>query len=412
MYKLLDFMGINIYKDLGKNVYILFIAKLINSLGYFVIPFLSLYLTDALEIELIIVGIIVSCVNITSIPMTWIGSKLTLYFSKKLILIMSNLLSAVSYIMVAVCPGKITSVIFIILGFGLSSIAVPAFDGYTGQVCKENRKKQSFSLMYLGQNIGVAVGALIVGALYNLSHDAIFIVDALSTIASVILMIFLLDNDKNINEINTDSNEISVYNNVDNSKVDKPSIIINYRNMFYIVIVLYSLAYAQLFFVLPLYINYMDEIYGAQIYGILITINAIGVVVLTPMITRVLNKFKASKSLIIAGILYSVGYCSYTFCNNLILLCIPTIIWTIGEIVYSTNYLIYLIEGSPTWEISKISSRATISNRLGTIASSLMGSTLLVIVSFENIWLVIPLITLSGVLLMYISQKLNKKEQQ
>lgn len=408
MYKLLDFMGINVYKDLGKNIYILFIAKLINSLGYFVIPFLSLYLTDELHIELIIVGIVISCVNIISIPMTWIGSKVTLYLSKKLILIMSNLFSAVCYLMVAVCPGKIIRVIFIILGFCLSSISVPAFDEYTGQVCKDKRKKQSFSLMYLGQNIGFGVGALIVGALYSLSHDAIFIGDALSTIVSVILIVFLLDNDKNVTKINSDSNEISGYNNVDNIKLNKYCMRINYRNIFYIVILIYSLSYAQLNFILPLYINHMSKTDGAQIYGILMSINAIGVVALTPIITRVLNKFKASNSLIIAGILFSVGYCCYSFCNNLILLCIPTVIWTIGEIVYSINYLIYLIEGSPTWEISKISSRAKISDRVGNIASSLIGSTLLLFVSFENIWFIIALIVLTGVLLMCMSHKLKR----
>lgn len=54
---------LNVYKGLNKDMYILALYRLISGMGYFVIPYLSLFLTNELTISVIVAGSIVAGAN-------------------------------------------------------------------------------------------------------------------------------------------------------------------------------------------------------------------------------------------------------------------------------------------------------------------------------------------------------------
>ncbi len=83
---------ISIYSELPKGVYILFIAKIINSLGNFILPFLTLFLTDKLSFSVQNTGEIL-LVNSVFLGFGSIrGGKLADYFGRKKLLLLSFVL--------------------------------------------------------------------------------------------------------------------------------------------------------------------------------------------------------------------------------------------------------------------------------------------------------------------------------
>lgn len=72
----------------------------------------------------------------------------------------------------------------------------PANAAMMADLTNRKNRQQAFSFLYLGVNIGVAVGPLIAGILYKNYVKWIFWGDALTTFISIVLIAFLLKESK------------------------------------------------------------------------------------------------------------------------------------------------------------------------------------------------------------------------
>ena len=115
------FKGINIlqffkmYRGLPKNTYILFFVQLINRLGDFVIPFLSLYLTSKLGCSTEITGIIVSFAFLVQIPGSLVGGTIADFWSRKKTYLISQAAAALCILSCALISSKALIIALLIL---------------------------------------------------------------------------------------------------------------------------------------------------------------------------------------------------------------------------------------------------------------------------------------------------------
>ena len=121
---------LNVYKGLNKDMYILALYRLISGMGYFVIPYLSLFLTNELTISVIVAGSIVAGANFLCIPTLYISGRITEKIGPKKTIIISQILAAMSYILVVICPVNYIKVCFAVLGLCFASVVVPAMDAW------------------------------------------------------------------------------------------------------------------------------------------------------------------------------------------------------------------------------------------------------------------------------------------
>lgn len=77
----------SIYSGFPRTIYILFICRLINAMGYFVFPFLTLFLTRNLSLSADKVGLYLMCVEISRIIGALFGGRFTDIFGRKRTLI-------------------------------------------------------------------------------------------------------------------------------------------------------------------------------------------------------------------------------------------------------------------------------------------------------------------------------------
>ena len=103
-----------IYRGLERSVYVLFFARIINSVGSFVYPFLTLFLTDKLEYTASEAGLILMVVSISFVPGSLIGGKIADVFGRKRILVGAEFFAAMSFMICAFITDKHLIPFFII----------------------------------------------------------------------------------------------------------------------------------------------------------------------------------------------------------------------------------------------------------------------------------------------------------
>ncbi|MBM3713051.1 MAG: MFS transporter, partial [Actinobacteria bacterium] len=173
------------YTKLPRNVYILFIAGVINSAGSFVYPFLAMFLTIKLGYSEYFAGLMLTVVIVAESIGRLIGGKLADWIGRKIVIIILSFIGAAIYTSIAFMKmSHITMVLIILAGF-IKSGAFPAINALIIDASTRKNRNDAFSLIYLGQNIGFAVGPLAAGFLFVNYINLIFLIDALTTVAAL-----------------------------------------------------------------------------------------------------------------------------------------------------------------------------------------------------------------------------------
>lgn len=156
---------LNQYKGLPKVIYIIVLANIINSLGTFVRPLMALFLTDKLNYSTSYAGFIIMITSILFVPASLMGGKLSDMFGRKPIIIICNLLSAVSLLLCAKFFNP-SSFIFLVLSASFwQAMADPAIGAIMADMTNSTNRKTAFSLSYLGANLGFSIGPMLAGSL-------------------------------------------------------------------------------------------------------------------------------------------------------------------------------------------------------------------------------------------------------
>ena len=172
-------------------------------------------------------------------------------------------------------------------------------------VLTPEKRQIGSSLTYVGINIGVALGPIIAGFLFNNYLSLLFILDAISSfIAIIIFYVYVgetrpqsgIVTEKNIKEKEESGNLLQVL-------LKRPRL-----TLFFIINMFFNFAYSQVSFSLPMTINEVFKANGPSNYGYLMSINAVTVVFLTVIIITITKRFKTLLNVIFAGIFYMIGF--------------------------------------------------------------------------------------------------------
>jgi MFS family permease len=228
------------YYGLPKSVFVLFIARIINCIGSFVYPFLTLFLTIKLGYSTEKAGYFVTGVVIAGSIGLLTGGKLADHFGRKKIFVVLSTISAIIFIICAIL-GKSPVVPWLIILSNLFLAGVlPSINAMITDLADPEKRKAAFSLIYLGTNLGVAIGPVIAGFLFNNYTKLIFLLDAASTLLSLIPVVIFVKETIPIKKeelsgysINNSNSEIT-NSEITNSKITNDEIenseIASYKN--------------------------------------------------------------------------------------------------------------------------------------------------------------------------------------
>ncbi|NCC66195.1 MAG: MFS transporter, partial [Spirochaetia bacterium] len=261
--------GLSLYRGLPASIYILFVIRVFNRFGDFVQILLVLILTGKLGLSSSEAGLFVSA----SILATMFGQLLSAYGCKrwriKSLLLFCQLMVSISYMLCALCylihPLFIPYLILFASPFRGGT--APLTNTMVAQFSKPDELSRSFSLLYLGTNVGIAIGPVVASLLYVRSLFLLFLFSSCLLLGTTLLLFW------GIKHIQIQQGPDMVKTRM---HIGKP------LWLFFGFFVLYSLLYGQNTFTLPLQFSELfGQDKGSSMYASLMMVNAVTVLVAT-----------------------------------------------------------------------------------------------------------------------------------
>ncbi|MBS4537034.1 MFS transporter [Clostridium sp. D2Q-11] len=388
------------YKGLPVSIYVIFFAAIVNNMGNFVGPFLTMFLTYRVGINVGMVGIIVACNAGLGMLGAMIGGKLIDQIGRKKILIIFRTLAGIGYGTCAFVesPLIITSILMFSSFFG--GFSQPVYGTIITDITDGEERKSAFSLHYMAINIGYSVGPLLAGFLYKNYLMWLFLGDALTTFLSIALVaIFVpetLPDKDEIMESQSKTYEKAEEGNLLSILIKRPTLL-----MFSFIIVIYFIVFSQFNFGLSLQIGDVFGDNGATLFGVLMTVNAVMCSIFTVVVNSATKDFKSSFNIAVGGILYMIGFGMIAFINSFWLFVVSTIIWTIGEILVATNTSVYIANHTPITHRGRFNAVFPIIRKLGFIIGPMMAGAYVKYSGIKSLWILIGALSLVGSIMMY-----------
>lgn len=336
-----------IYRGLPRAAYVLFVAQVVNSLGHFVLPFLTLILTARGGLNAAEAGRIVTIATMSFVPGSILGGRIADTFGRKRVVVVGFAIGIASFVIwgfigdVAVLPW------FVFVAEFSSGLIHPTIRALTADLTTPENRKAAYSLTYLGHNIGFSVGPLLAGLLFQRDLRVLFWGDAATSIVAMVLIVLF------IRETRPDHQEIERVGREHPTEAAERGGVLSvlWRRpivlAFMLTNVLMTLVYAQYTFALPLQINAVLGDTGPVIYGLVMTINALIVVFCTAPIVVATKRLRPVLCLALAALLYLVGMGSVYFVASAAMFVVTAVVWTAGEILSATNVDVYVANHTP-----------------------------------------------------------------
>lgn len=178
------------FSGLSRQTWILSVVILINRCGFMAVPFMGLYVTQALHRPESDAGIIISLFGAGSIAGAAAGGKLTDVFGYRPVQILAALLGGIFFLFFAMVDDFTwLCVLAVVISF-FSEAFRPANYTAIASYANEGTETRSYSLNRLANNIGWAFGISMGGIIASYNYKLLFIVDGAVSIL-VAIAIFL-----------------------------------------------------------------------------------------------------------------------------------------------------------------------------------------------------------------------------
>lgn len=398
-----------VYKGLPRDIYILFIATVINKIGGFIAPLMTLILTVKIGFSTTDAGLFSTISMLSQAPfIMWGGQLADKYGSKKVIVIL-QFLGAITYIVCGLMEPSFTLAIMLIVASNVYAMASPAFNAMVPVITPAPLVKNAYSLMYLGINLGLAVGPAIGGALFNNHLSLLFILNAAGTILSTVFILFFFSS-KHKSDVplpQTETEQTPVQSNKSDSifffLYQNPGLLV-----FSIIMLVFNFCYIQWTFLLPLQAVDIFKENGASVFSFLLSANAIIVILLTPVLTSLTQKAHPLKSIFIGGIFYFISYIMFAFNGFMATFIFAVVIMTIGEILISINTNNYIAIMTPKKYLGRAISILFVVTGAGYAIGPAVIGKIVELTSYTNAWFLIAAIMVGGIVSMYFVRRLEK----
>lgn len=386
------------YIGLPKEIYILFISKIINSLGRFIGPLLTLILTKKIGMSSTAAGALITIAMVLQVPCVLIGGRLADTLGRKKVICIFFGLSALTFLSCIFMPVTKLLAYTLILGACFSSFSGSAYDAMITDYTDVHNRQAAFSLLYMGTNVGAAIAPVVGGLLFKSHLKILFLGDAVTTFIAVILITLFVQEHESVRKR---QEQVDEYNETVKQNVfvvlrETPILII-----FALILSIYSFVYEQFGFGIPLGMDSVFGDRGAELFGMVSSINALIVIFFTPFLIHITKSMKVKNVLAMGGLSYAGCFLVMAVSSHLYGYIVGIVLLTIGEILCAVNAAAFVANIAKSTHLGRINSVVSIIREMGACLSPIVIGSMLDVITIQQAFMVVGIIAMVGAMLMF-----------
>jgi MFS family permease len=311
--------------DLPPTYWFLWLGILINRLGSFVIPFLTLYLTSQRGISVSQAALTVSLFGAGSFAAQLTGGELADRLGRRPVLLMSLFIAPI--VMIALGFARTLFLIglcTLILGF-FTDLFRPALGAAVADLVPSSARTRAFGYQNWAVNLGFALATILAGFMARYNYLLLFIGDALTTFIFGLIVLARIPETRPAEAAHVA--HISFRERA--RQVSRESILL----LFSILALFVGMIYMQGYVTLP--VDMESKGLTSADFGLAIAINGILIVLVSIQVSNVAGNWHRFGAMAGAVILLGAGFGLNIFAHNLPFYMFSVAVWTLGEITAS-----------------------------------------------------------------------------
>ncbi len=297
--------------------------------GALLFPFFALFVTERFGVGMTEVGVLFAIYAVANVIGSLFSGAITDKLGRRWMLLFGLVVSATSSLLMIVVKDLALFYTLAALVGLLANAGGPAQQAMVADLLKQEKLAEGYGIQRVSINLAVAIGPAIGGLLAAKSFTLLFIIDAISSLITALIVFFALPETKPApREGEPEENLLNTLQGYGDVVRDRLFM------AFWILTVLAIMAYNQLNSTLSVYLRDVHG-YTAQQFGYLMSLNATIVVLFQFWIAKRVSGKPAMVMMSLGTILYALGFAMFGFVSTYLFFVLAIVIITIGEMIIS-----------------------------------------------------------------------------
>ena len=314
----------SLVEGLPPAYWLLWVGTLINRLGGFVVPFLTLYLTGQRAIPVSRAALMVSLLGAGSFLSQLVGGELTDRLGRRPMMLVSFLVTPVFMLALGFAHAvPVIAVCMLLLGF-FTDLYRPAVSAAVADLVQPKFRTRGFGYIYWAINLGAAVAPLLAGLMADYSYLTLFIGDAVTTLLFGLIVLI------GFRETRPAEAAQHVAHTGPRQRITQlksaPMLL-----LFTFIALFFGIVYTQGNVTLPL--DMASHGLEPSKYGLAIAVNGFLIILTTIPVSNLAARWPRFPTMAAAALFLGLGFGFTAFASTLPLFMLSVAIWTVGEIV-------------------------------------------------------------------------------
>jgi len=312
----------SLIEGLPPTYWLIWVGTLINRLGGFVIPFLTLYLTAQRAVSVSQAALMVSLFGAGSFIAQLSGGELADRLGRRPVMLMSFFVTPIFMVTLGLARHLgIISISTFMVGF-FTDLYRPAVGAAVADLVPPEARTRAYGYVYWAINLGAAVAPVLAGLIAGYNYLILFVADAVTTAIFGFIVLFGIRETRPVGAHHASHQPLGERI----SQLKRAPILL----MFSFLTLFFGIIYTQGYVGLPL--DMQSHGLGPQQYGLAIALNGFLIILVTIPISNMAAKWPRFETVAVAAVLLGIGYGFTALASNLSLFALSVAIWTLGEI--------------------------------------------------------------------------------
>lgn len=295
-------------------------GTLINRLGGFVVPLLTIYLTQDLGASVSDAGGVIAVFGAGNILASLVGGQMSDRLGRRVTMLVSLFGGAIAMALLGFARSMTEITVMVgVVGF-LGELYRPAVLAFVSDVMPPAQRVHAFGLLYWAINLGFAFAAAIGGFVADHDFKILFIADAITMAAYGVLVAIAVPETRPTQIEQAQTANVRPW-------LDREFMVFVAINL---MLVLLPMQFGT---ALPAHMSWQG--FSSSTYGLVMAVNGLLIIIVQPLLLTWTSRLDAQRVLIAAALLYSAGMLLHGIATVAIAHAAAVMVWTVGEILES-----------------------------------------------------------------------------